>query len=174
MKGKLPDSYEKWQRQGVLNKKLKEIKDMVSKNFTQKSIAKVLGMTEKTLIKLKKVHPKLDQAFVYGNDELKHSLVDAILKKALGYEYEETQTTFEETKAGKKKKIVKTKKRVHPDMGAARYLLIIKFGRDFNDKKEEIDALYERIRSKDETWNNANNTETSRRTKEVSKQSKEQ
>jgi hypothetical protein len=44
-------------------------------------------------------------------------------------------------------------------MKAIRYLLIIKFGRDFNEKKEEIEALYERIRNKEENWSNASSDE---------------
>ncbi len=59
----------------------------------------------------------------------------------MGYEYEETQTTIEETKTGAKRKIEKYKKKAQQDMNAARYLLIIKFGRDYNDKKEEIYAI---------------------------------
>jgi len=165
MKGKMPDYYEKWQRQGVLNKKINDIKDMVSKNITQKNIAKVLGMTEKTLIKLKNRYPKLDQAFVYGNDELKNNLISAVLKRALGYEYEETQTTIEETKTGRKKKIVKYKKVAQPDLNAAKYLLIIKFGREYNEKREEIDALYERIKAREEKWTNASSDEGDNKSK---------
>jgi hypothetical protein len=112
------------------------------------------------LIKLKKKYPKLNQAFVFGNDELKYTLIDSMLKKATGYEYEESQTTIEETKAGTKKKIVKYKKKAQPDMNAIRYLLIIKFGRVFNDKKEEIDAMYERLRNREEEkWSNASHNE---------------
>lgn len=44
-------------------------------------------------------------------------------------------------------------------MNAVRYLLIIKFGRDYNDKKEEIDAMYERLRNREEKWTNASSDE---------------
>ncbi len=155
MKGYTLDYYERWERDGILNKRLKEIQDLVSKGVTQIEISRILGMSEKTLYKLKNRHPKMNQAFVFGNDDLKYTLIDTLIKKATGYEYEETQTTIEETKAGKKKKIVKYKKKAHPDMNAIRYLLIIKFGREFNDKKEEIDAMYERLRAREEKWSNA-------------------
>lgn len=166
MKGKVLDYYERWKRDGVLNRKLRDIKDLVSKNITQKEISKVLGVSEKTLIKLKKKYPKLNQAFVFGNDELKYTLIDSMLKKATGYEYEESQTTIEETKAGTKKKIVKYKKKAQPDMNAIRYLLIIKFGRIFNDKKEEIDAMYERLKNREEEkWTNASHNEKDKKSK---------
>jgi predicted transcriptional regulator len=159
MKGYTLDYYEKWERDGILDKRLNEIKELISKGVPQVEIAKILGMSEKTMYKLKNRHPKMNQAFVFGNDDLKYTLIDTLIKKAVGYEYEETQTTIEETKTGTKKKIVKYKKKAQPDMNAVRYLLIIKFGRDYNDKKEEIDAMYERLRNREEKWTNADSDE---------------
>lgn len=159
MKGYTLDYYEKWERDGILDKRLSEIKELVSKAVPQVEIAKILGMSEKTMYKLKNRHPKMNQAFVFGNDDLKYTLIDTLIKKAVGYEYEETQTTIEETKTGTKKKIVKYKKKAQPDMNAVRYLLIIKFGREYNDKKEEIDAMYERLRNREEKWTNASSDE---------------
>jgi hypothetical protein len=159
MKGYTLDYYEKWERDGILDKRLSEIKELVSNAVPQVEIAKILGMSEKTMYKLKNRHPKMNQAFVFGNDDLKYTLIDTLIKKAVGYEYEETQTTIEETKTGTKKKIVKYKKKAQPDMNAVRYLLIIKFGREYNDKKEEIDAMYERLRNREEKWTNASSDE---------------
>ena len=159
MKGYTLDYYEKWERDGILDKRLSEIKELVSKAVPQIEIAKILGMSEKTMYKLKNRHPKMNQAFVFGNDDLKYTLIDTLIKKAVGYEYEETQTTIEETKTGTKKKIVKYKKKAQPDMNAVRYLLIIKFGREYNDKKEEIDAMYERLKNREEKWTNASSDE---------------
>lgn len=157
------DTYQKWARDGVLNERVKTVKELTSKGITQVDIAKVLGVSERTLIKLKRAHPKLNHAFIFGNDELKESLVNAVLKKALGFEYTEVQTTFEETKTGKKKKIVKNQKVALPDMNALKYLLIIRFGREYNEKREEIDALYKRIENKDEEWFNDSNNKDNKR-----------
>jgi transposase len=159
MKGYTLDYYEKWERDGILDKRLSEIKELVSKAVPQVEIAKILGMSEKTMYKLKNRYPKMNQAFIFGNDDLKYTLIDTLIKKAVGYEYEETQTTIEETKTGTKKKIVKYKKKAQPDMNAVRYLLIIKFGREYNDKKEEIDAMYERLKNREEKWTNASSDE---------------
>ena len=157
------DTYQKWARDGVLNERVKTVKELTSKGITQVDIAKVLGVSERTLIKLKRAHPKLNHAFIFGNDELKESLVNAVLKKALGFEYTEVQTTFEETKTGKKKKIVKNQKVALPDMNALKYLLIIRFGREYNEKREEIDALYKRIENKDEEWFNDSSNKDNKR-----------
>ena len=110
MKGKMLDYYERWEESGHLETKLKAISEMVSKRATQRQIAKYLGITEKTIIKLRKVHRKFNDAFQYGDEELKHKLLDAMYQRAVGFEYEETQTIIEETKTGTKKRITKYKK----------------------------------------------------------------
>ena len=56
-------------------------------------------------------------------DEDKEKCINALLKRALGYDYEETTTLIEETPGGRKKKIQKTTKHVPPDPEIARYLL---------------------------------------------------
>jgi predicted transcriptional regulator len=127
MKGYTLDYYEKWERDGILDKRLNEIKELISKGVPQVEIAKILGMSEKTMYKLKNRHPKMNQAFVFGNDDLKYTLIDTLIKKAVGYEYEETQTTIEETKTGTKKKIVKYKKKAQPDMNALCHFRVVVF-----------------------------------------------
>jgi hypothetical protein len=169
---KLKDTYEQWEEDGVVEEKLKLIQDLVSKRIIQKDIAESLGVSEKTLIKLKKVHPRLNQAFVNGDSELKDKLMDAMFQRAIGFEYEETQTIIEENKNGTKKKIVKTKKRALPDYSAIKYLLIIKFGRDFNDKKEEIDLMFQRLEKGEEVWLNENCIQENTRPNRIRKQSK--
>ncbi|HQQ39658.1 MAG TPA: hypothetical protein PKY72_05115, partial [Bacilli bacterium] len=69
-------------------------------------------------------------------------------------EYEETQTVIEETKTGQKKRITKFKKQSLPDIAAIKYLLITKFGIDFNEKKAEIELMARRIENGEEEWVN--------------------
>jgi predicted transcriptional regulator len=161
------DTYQKWAQAGVLDEKIKTVMELTSRGINQNDIAKVLGVSERTLIKLKRAHPKLNNAFIFGNDELKESLVNAVVKKALGFEYDEVQTTYEESKAGKKKKIVKSHKVALPDMNALKYILIIKCGRNFNEKREEIDAMYKRIDNKEEVWFNENSNKANKRTNKL-------
>lgn len=154
MKGKMLDTYERWEKSGHLETKLKAIAEMVSKRATQKEVAEFLGITEKTLIKLRKTHQRLDDAFEFGDEELKNNLIDAMYKRAVGFEYEETQTVIEETKTGQKKRITKFKKQSLPDIAAIKYLLITKFGIDFNEKKAEIELMARRIENGEEEWVN--------------------
>jgi hypothetical protein len=97
-------------------------------------VAEYLGITEKTVIKLRKTHKRLDDAFQFGDEDLRQKLVDAVYQRAIGFEYEETQTVIEETKTGTKKRITKYKKQSLPDIQAIKYLLITKFGIEYNEE----------------------------------------
>ncbi|AUD63475.1 hypothetical protein BK010_07650 [Tenericutes bacterium MO-XQ] len=174
MKGKMLDTYERWEKSGHLENKLKAIAEMVSKRATQKQVAEYLGITEKTVIKLRKAHKRLDDAFQFGDEELKLKLVDAIYQRAIGFEYEETQTVIEETKTGTKKRITKYKKQSLPDIQAIKYLLITKFGIEYNEKKVEIELMKKRLEKGEEVWTNEYSDEISINTPRVRKQSKKQ
>ena len=174
MKGKMLDTYERWKESGHLETKLKAISEMTSKRATQRQVAEYLGVTEKTIIKLRKVHQRLDDAFQFGDEELKQNLIDAIYQRAIGFEYEETQTVIEETKTGTKKRITKFKKQSLPDITAIKYLLITKFGIEYNEKKAEIELMAKRIENGEEVWMNEYRNEESIITPRVRKQSKKQ
>lgn len=152
--GKQLDSFERWEKQGVLKKKLKIIKDLSSKNVPQQKIAGELGISLKTLQKLKNRHPDFAIAFKKGKSEMKDNLISTIYKKAMGFEHEEVQTLVEKVGGRNKQKIVKNKKYYPPDLNSAKYLLIIKFGRDYNEKKDEIDIMEKRVKDKEEEWTN--------------------
>lgn len=65
------DTYERWQKSGHLNLKLKSITEMTAKRATQRQVAEYLGITEKTVIRLRKKHPKFEAAFQFGDEQLK-------------------------------------------------------------------------------------------------------
>jgi hypothetical protein len=171
---KVLDTYQQWDADGVLDERIKSIQDMVARRIIQKDIAKAMNLSENTLIKLKRAHARLNQAFINGDDELKYKLMDALFQRAVGMEYEEVQTIIEETPAGTKKRLVKTKKRALPDFNAIKYLLIIKFGREYNDRREEIDVMLKRIEKGEEVWTNEYRDEEALGVVRVRKQSKKQ
>ena len=172
MKGKMLDYFERWEKSGHLDVKLKSIAEMVSKRATQGQIEQYLGISEKTIIKLKKAHPKFNDAFQYGDEVLKHKLLDAMYQRAIGFEYEETQTVIEETKTGTKKRITKYKKQSLPDVQAMKYLLITKFGIDYNERKAEIELMEKRMEKGEEEWVNEYRDEVRVGTPRVRQQSK--
>lgn len=135
------DTYKTWKEQKTLNAKIALIQDLVSKNIAQHEIAIKLGITEKTLIKMKKNHPEIMDAFVVGNDRMKESLINALFQKAIGIVHEEEVQTYEIVDGKKKQRIVKTKKYYPPDTDACKYLLSIKFGREYSPKKYELELM---------------------------------
>jgi hypothetical protein len=90
----------------------------------------------------------------------------------MGFEYEEIQTTIEESKSGTKKKIVKNKKKVAPDYNSIVYLLTKKFGEEYHPRYEEFELRLEKLENSQETWINENHNDESVRTKSVSRESK--
>lgn len=55
--------------------------------------------------------------------EEKEKYINALKKRALGYEFEEVTTLIEETPNGTKKKISRTKKHIPADVETAKFLL---------------------------------------------------
>lgn len=151
---KLPDTYEKWERNGLLEIKLAGIRDMVSKRCTQKQISEYLGISEKTLIKLKNRHTKLAEAIDRGNEDLRLEAENKLLMLAFGHELETMKTIIEESKSGIVKRVIKEKKQVSPQFPSLRYILITKFGIDYNEKKAEIELMAKRLENNDESWSN--------------------
>ncbi len=150
------DTFERWEHTGILKEKLLLIETLASKNVTQREIAKRLGISEKTLQKMKNKHVEFARAFALGNHRLKDDLLDAIFKKATGFFEEDVQTFIEEVGGKQKRKVVKNKKYYPPDLNSARYLLIVKFGKEFHDKRLEIEMMEKRLALKDEEWMNPN------------------
>lgn len=71
----------------------------------------------------------------------KEKYIEALKKRALGYEYEEVQTLIEETAHGTKKKIVKIKKHIPADVETAKYLLrqLEPSNNDFKEMLKDFD-----------------------------------
>lgn len=157
---RLLDTYEKWVQQGIVKKKLKDIQDMVAKNITQKRIATYLGMTEKTLIKLKKKHKKLEEAFIFGNDKLIQDCFDSLYRKAMGFK-EPVRTVHAEdnksVKNNKKGKVTITEKYYPPCLPSLKYLMLLRGGKQYNERREELDLLKERNELRKEEWSDASN-----------------
>lgn len=66
-------------------------------------------------------------------DNMKDDLKEALLKKATGYEYEETEITA--SKDGKSSRVKKTKKHMPPDLNAIKYLSMQRCLNLFTDKE---------------------------------------
>ncbi|MBI9008698.1 MAG: hypothetical protein JEZ05_01590 [Tenericutes bacterium] len=157
---KLLDSYQQWEKDGVLKKKLKEIEELASKRIIQRELAESLGISEKTFIGLKRKHPKIKDAIYKGKEGLKKNLLDSMYQLAIGAFSEDTKTNIEKDGNGKRKeRIEKHNKKEKPDYKALRYLLITNFGREYNEKKRELDLMEKRLNAKEDDWTNASDDE---------------
>lgn len=75
---------------------LKTIEEAVKKGATVAEIAAALGIAESTLYKYKNEKTELNKAFAGGRANIIIEIRGALLKKALGYEYEEKKNYIRE------------------------------------------------------------------------------
>ena len=79
---------------------LETIKKAVEQGATIAEIAKALGIAESTLYKYKNEKTELKKAFTHGRAKIIIDIRAALLKKALGYEYEEKKQYMKESDDG--------------------------------------------------------------------------
>ena len=58
------DTYQMWEKTGVLKSKLDYIKAASATFYTQKEMCRDLGITEQTFTQLKNKHPEIQQASI--------------------------------------------------------------------------------------------------------------
>lgn len=146
------DIFETWKKNNVLEDKLNLITNLVGKRSTQLMISQQLGISSKTFITLRDKHKEIRDAIAKGEDMLLNNILDAIYKRAVGYETEDEVTTYEIVGDRKKQRIVKTKKVYPPDIDACKYLLMIKFGREYSPRKFELEILEKKTAEAIELW----------------------
>ncbi|MCL2521282.1 MAG: hypothetical protein FWE36_00305 [Erysipelotrichales bacterium] len=151
---KRKDIYKVWVEDKTLESKLKLIKELASKSCGMEIIASILGISETTLYTLRKKYQDVDEAYVTGRNLLKQSLLEMMFKKAMGFQIIDEDTYIEQTSSGTKKKILKKMRNVLPDPGVGRYLLIINFGKEYSEKKYELELSEKKaeIKNNESEW----------------------
>lgn len=87
--------------------------------LTDEQIAKNIGIAVRTYYEWQERFPQFRQAIKKGKAPVDIEVENALLKRALGYEYEETITEIEEVAEGRQKKhIRRIRKHMPPDVGA--------------------------------------------------------
>src|SRR5690554_1955040 len=172
------DNYQVWKKEGTLKSKLKLIKDLASRSCGMGIIASELGIAESTLYALRKKYKDVDNAYEDGRNLLKKSLLEKMYERAMGFAITNEDQIIEQTPTGTKKKIIKQTRTIIGDMGVARYLLIVNFGKEFSEKKYEIELSEQKIINKknENDWDrleigdiDANNKHKRKRTKGIRK-----
>ena len=150
---KREDTYQMWDRTGVLKSKLDYIKAASATFYTQKEMCHDLGISEQTFIALKEKHPEIQQAISEGESLLLNDLFSALKIKAMGHLEKTTSKTMRKNPlGGTEQKVTEEEKYFPPDFEVIKYILIMKFGKDFDPKK----FMYEYIDKKNEPeiWTN--------------------
>lgn len=100
--------------------------------LTDEQIAYNIGITAKTLYEWKKQYSEICEALKKGKEVVDRQVENALLKRALGYKYEEIKT--EETEEGKK--VTVTIKEVVPDTTAQIFWLKNRKPDQWRDKQQ--------------------------------------
>lgn len=108
----------KWKEWATKDGLLK-LKGYARDGMTDEEIAKKVGVARRTLLKWKDLHPEIATALAQGKEYVDREVEETLHKRAMGYEYEETETTIEVKPNGEKQqRIKKVKRQVPPDTTA--------------------------------------------------------
>lgn len=99
------------------------IESWAREGLTNEQIAKNIGINTDTFYTWRKKYPDISEALKKGKAPIDFEVENALLKRALGFEYEETETVFEDVDGKPKKRIKKTVKYVPPDTSACIFWL---------------------------------------------------
>lgn len=99
------------------------IESWAREGLTNEQIAKNIGINTDTFYTWRKKYPDISEALKKGKAPIDFEVENALLKRALGFEYEETETVFEDVDGKPKKRIKKTIKYVPPDTSACIFWL---------------------------------------------------
>lgn len=114
--------------------RLTEIEDWVRNGATDEDVRKKLGISESTFYEYKKEFSEFSESLKKSKDFVDAQVESALLKRALGYDYQETT---QEITADGKKHIKKITKHAFPDPVAAIFWLKNRRPDKWRDKPTE-------------------------------------
>lgn len=104
--------------------------------LSNEQIANNIGITRKTLQEWLNKYSDIRDALKRGKEVVDIEVENALLRRALGYEYEEVKTFIEEVDGKKKKKIEKVTRHIPADMGAGIFWLKNRRSDKWSNKEE--------------------------------------
>lgn len=106
--------------------------------LTDEQIAKNIGIRRETIIQWKKLHPNISNAIKKGKEVVDIEVENALLKRALGYEYIEEKAVRETDAEGNQKtRIEKIKKHALPEVAAMIFWLKNRKPSKWRDKPDK-------------------------------------
>lgn len=111
--------------------------------LTDKQIAEKIGVSERTFTDWKSRFPSISSVLKKGKDVVDRQVENALLKRALGYEYEEVSEKFEGGILTERKV---TKKQVVPDTTAQIFWLKNRKPSVWRDRAQvDVDAEFSKV-----------------------------
>lgn len=141
-----------------IKKKLKLVEKWARDGISEKIIAENLGISVTTLEVYKKTHPEFSKSLKKGREILIAELENALVKRALGYEFDEKKI-YTKDEDGKKTTYTEiTKKHQPPDVGALFGLLKNKDPEHYSDNPQMLELRRQELELKkrmaeDQEWN---------------------
>ena len=120
---------------------LAEIEKAVKNGATITEIATALNIAESTIYKYKKEKKEFSSIFARGRASIIIDIRGALLKKALGYEYEEEKKVGRKDKNGENIMIVEKYKRHQPPSETAAAMLLRNYDTKWIDKDNATTEL---------------------------------
>lgn len=133
-----PSKYEK-----EIKPYIDDIRKAVEAGATDKEIAKAFGIAESTLYKYKQEKKEFSAAFVRGREKVVIEIKAALLKKALGYEYEEEKRVGKKDKDGENIILVEKYKKHQPPSETAAAMLLRNYDESWHDNDNAAKRLKE-------------------------------
>lgn len=113
---------------------IEEIKKAVASGATVEEIATAFDISVSSIYKYKSQKKELKEAFTRGRGKIIIEIKGALLKKALGYEYEEKKQYITEDESGRKKKHTEIMTRHMPPSETAAAMLLRNYDQSWLDK----------------------------------------
>ena len=128
-----PGKYHDW----ITEEGLLKIEGWARDGLTDEQIAHNIGIARTTLYDWKNKYPDISYALKKGKEVIDRQVENALLKRALGYEYEEIKQIIEKDEKGKdRKRVEKTAKQIVPDTAAQIFWLKNRKPHMWRDKRE--------------------------------------
>lgn len=120
---------------------LKEIENAVKSGATVKEIAKAFNIAESTIYKYKTEKKEFSAAFARGRASIVIEIRGALLKKALGFEYEEEKRIGRKDQKGENIVVVEKYKKYCPPSETAAAMLLRNYDENWLDKDSATTQL---------------------------------
>lgn len=120
---------------------IEEIRKAVESGATVEEVAKAFGIAVSTLHKYKAEKKELADAFARGREKIVFEIKGALLKKALGFEYEEEKRVGRKDKDGENIILVEKYKRYSVPSETAAAMLLRNYDKDWKDNDNSTAAL---------------------------------